>query len=360
MSQEVRLAHQCPHLVIEESAPLADDEQSLVVMAPVASATAVSVLANDLYKVPSSGLYSQAQIVSGIGGPFRITDCTNSLTVTTNTETVTVTLPSRLVQTEAVARLLVGSLHSVAVEAVRGRLILTDTGSVGQSSRILLSGTALDVLGFGNQRGARGQMVYPAWVLQTGKTVLGNNKYPRFVQPIRARDTAWKVTYVTSQSRCPRCQGTGVENDAQFDLTGNTIMITDADLLYQASLKILLTQIQSNPYHPGYGTSLMSRIGTKMVGAVSLQLQADVQQALQMFQKLQSDQARGGQQVSAKERLYRVLSINVKPHPIDTAAFQIDVSVQNASGDPVALSVVFTVPGAIALAGSNGLSLGLG
>lgn len=345
---------------MEESVALSTDDQSLVVMAPVVSENAVQVMANDLYVVPHTGFYSQAQIIGTVGGPFRITDCTNSLTVTTGTETVTVKLPEgRQVSSLSVARLLSSRLSNVAVETQHDRLILTDTSALGQESRINLSGTALDALGFGSQRGARGQMIYPPWKLHTGKVILGDNKYPKFTQPLRARNTAWKVTYATSAQRCVRCQGTYVENDARFDLTGDIYLVTDENLLYQASLKILLTRIQSNPYHPAYGTSLMSRIGTKAVGAVSMQLQSDVQKALAMYQKLQGEQAKY-QSVGPKERLYRVTNVTVTPHPLDPTAFQIDVGVQNASGEPVALSVVFSVPGAIALAGSNGRSLGIG
>jgi len=37
----------------------------------------------------------------------------------------------------------------------------------------------------------------------------------------------------------------------------------------------------------------------------------------------------------------------------------VDVVVSNNTGQPVKLSIVFSVPGAVALAGSNNLSLGL-
>jgi hypothetical protein len=36
----------------------------------------------------------------------------------------------------------------------------------------------------------------------------------------------------------------------------------------------------------------------------------------------------------------------------------IDVTVQNASAEPIELTIVFTVPSVVALMGSNGLTLG--
>jgi hypothetical protein len=95
------------------------------------------------------------------------------------------------------------------------------------------------------------------------------------------------------------------------------------------------------------------------VGAVTSLLTEDVQNALATMQALQQAQTKF-QVVSAKERLYAVSSVRVTPSPNDPTAFEVDVVVRNAAGDPVSITIVFSVPGAVALTGSNGLSLGLG
>jgi len=38
--------------------------------------------------------------------------------------------------------------------------------------------------------------------------------------------------------------------------------------------------------------------------------------------------------------------------------FHLDISVTNGTGKPVSLNIVYSAPGAVALAGSNGQSLG--
>ena len=87
-------------------------------------------------------------------------------------------------------------------------------------------------------------------------------------------------------------------------------------------------------------------------------LRFEVSKALQLVQKAQTAQARY-QDVSQKERLLSVLNVTVIPHESDPTAFLIDVTVQSTSRKPISLSIVYTAPSAVALAGSNGLSLGV-
>lgn len=357
MSIEFQLAFPCPHLVLEEVVALSGDRRSLVPKAPVASSNVVRVLANDDTYVPPGGLYSQAQVMGSVGGPFRVQKCDTTLTVTSSTETATITVPwGSSVQAEAVATLIRAQLGSVFVEVERGHLVLTDVASYGTESSIRVGGSAASSLGFANQRGARGQQVYPGWELATDASV-SYGRFPKFRAPVR-QNPMFKVAYVAPVERCPRCGGTFVENDYRFDLTGDPLMIQNEDLLYQAALKILLTRARSNPYHPSYGSAIMSRIGTKAIGAVTTLLTEDVQNALATMQALQSVQTKV-QRVSAKERLYAVSSVRVTPSASDPTAFRIDVVVLNAGGNPVQLNIVFSVPGAVALTGSNGQSLGL-
>ena len=357
MSKDVQLAFPCPHLVMEEVVALGADRRSLVPKGPVASANVVRILVNDEAYVPPGGLFAQAQVEGAFAGPFRIRDCDNTFTVQGSTESASFTLPvGARVDVTTVLRMLLNGLTNVAVEVVRGRLVLTDVGSVGPSSSLLVGGSAAASLGFTSQRGARGRQVYPGWGLaSTPATVTG--RFPQFVSSVKA-NPVFKLTYVTEGSRCPRCAGTYIENDCRFDLQGDAVLIQDENLLYQAALKILLTQLRSNPYHLDYGSAIMSRIGTKAIGAAAALITGDVQTALANMQAQQRDQAKY-QVVSAKERLYAVSSVRVTPSPLDPTAYVVDVVVLNASGDPVAISIVYSVPGVAALAGTNGLSLGL-
>lgn len=357
MSIEVQIAHPCPHLILEEVVTLGEDRRTLGTRSPIASSNVARILANDEVYIPSSGLFSQAQIVGTVAGPYRIQKCDTTLTVTSSTETATVELPvGSRVEPARVVALLQQVLADVAVEVVQGHLVLTDTSRIGPESRILVGGTAAGALGFTGQRGAKGRQVYPGWDL-LGRQDIITNRFPRFREPVRGHPVL-KMSYATVPERCLRCGGRYVENDYRFNLQGEPLLIENENLLYQAALKILLTRIQSNPFHTFYGSAIESRIGAKAIGAVATLITEDVQNALGAMQRLQTAQTKY-QRVTAKERLLAISSVRVTPQASDPTVFKVDVVVTNAAGTPISITIVFTVPGVVALAGTNGLTLGL-
>ncbi len=349
MSVDLRLAQECSHYILEEPVTTTD-RRTLTPLSPIASARSVRVTAND-ENIPSTGLYAQAEIVGDREGPFYVPACDRVLTVTTSTDSVTLTLAADSygrVSPVSLAQTLSGALPQAAVTVEAGRLVIADYGSLGASSRVTVGGSAADHVGFGVQRGATGSLVYPGWQVVDGGV--------KFLAPLRANPVL-KVSYVTTGRQCRRCSGTFVENDWQYSMQGEVMMVSNEDLLVQSALKIILTKLQSNYYHPGYGSSIMGRIGSKAVSAVAGQIALDVRTALSNLSTQQGVQAKL-QAVTSKERLYAVSSVNVYPSTTDPTVFKVDVTVRNASGDPVSVSIVYTAPGAVALAGSNGLSLG--
>lgn len=356
---------------------MGSDRRSLVPTAPVGNTNLLRIIANNEWYIPPSGLHSQAELSGSMSGPFNITGCftengatvdTNVLTVASSTETKTFRLPTgSRVQTDDLVRIFRAGLEDIIVVNSGGFLVFSDVANIGKESRITVSGRAASSLGFEGQRSARGSEVYPAWQLAKREDVLpavNRNgqvityaRYPKFVKNVRLNPT-FKVTYAASPERCPRCRATYIENDWRFNPQGDPIFIENEDLLYQAALKILLTQRGSNPFHTAYGSRLLSRIGTKAIGATATLIREDVVTSLQRMQALQTQQAKY-QQVTVRERMANILSVEVRPHQSDQTAFLVDVVVSNASGQPVQISVVFSVPGAVALAGSNNLSLGL-
>lgn len=378
MSIDFQLAHRCPHLIMEEPVDIGGDRRSLVTRAGIASNTILRVLANNAYYVPPAGLHSQALLVGAESGPFQIFGChgdanaastdPNWLQVTGSTESATFTLPpGNRITADRLVRLFRAELDDVVVTNENGYLNFVDVGSIGTESRVTLSGRGADAIGFSEQRSARGREVYPPWVLAERQDVLPRvnrngqvidvAKYVRFTRSVRPNAT-WKVTYATYPDRCLRCGGTFVENDWRFDIQGDLVTVQNENLLYQAALKILLTRRGSNPYHTAYGSDIMTRIGGKAVGATAQLIREDVRSALARMQSLQRQQAEY-QQVTLKERLFSILSVEVLPHNTDPTAFLVDVVVSNGSSDPIRLTIVFSVPGAIALAGTNNLTLGL-
>lgn len=377
MSIDFQIGHRCPHLSIEEPVALGSDRRSLVPKAPIGNTNLVRVIANNEYYIPPSGLYSQASLKGSLSGPFFIEGCVsedgrtvdeNVVTVSSSTETKTFRLPiGQRVTTETLIRVFRAGFDDIIVTSENGFLVFADVAKVGQESRIKIEGRGAKAIGFDGHRSSRGAEIYPPWTLDHLEDILpmvnrngqvvSYARYPKFIRNVRMNPT-FKVTYAASPERCPRCRATYIENDWRFDSLGDLITIENENLLYQAALKILLTRLGTNPYHTAYGSRLLDRIGRKAVGATATLLREDVIIALKKMQTLQTQQVKY-QKVTPKERLAAVLSVEVLPHKSDPTVFLVDVVVSNNTGQPVKLSVVFSVPGAVALAGSNNLSLGL-
>jgi len=365
MSIEFQLAWPCPHLTVEEVVPLGEDRRSLDPRQPIAALGQVRVLANDDFLIPRQGVYSAAVLSSSVSGPFDIIPNESIFTVETTGGSETLDFGNRvlirLTTDQVIRRVQIAGWTHVEVRNDNGYLVLVDPNTVGPSAFVKVTGSVAGGLGFGQPGvsdrpwAAYGREVYPGWDLYLRPDTI-TNQFVRFRKPLRSNPML-KVTYSVPVQRCLRCQASFIENDYRFDESGNMIIIQNEDLLYQAALKILLTDRGSNPFYPWYGTTLRQRIGTKALSGVASVLSEDVRKALGQLQSLQADQAKY-QQMSFKERLYAVLAVNVKRHAQDPTTYLIEVTVQNSSGQPIELNIVFSVPEVVALMGRNGLMLG--
>jgi phage baseplate assembly protein W len=371
MSFDFQLAHACPHLAIEEEVPLGTDRQELRTLQPVASSSRVRITANDDVSIPQQGLLTSALLSGSVSGPFKVIKNENDITLSNRNQGVTLALPvGSRITADRIVELLNAAFRNQSVNMqaanINGYIRIRDALDMGPRSQVRVSGSATNSLGFVNQNRARGREVYPAWefaerdVIQTTRNLsfrTVSTRYPKFTKPIKGNPVL-KVTYTTFQQHCRRCQGTGIENDYRIDATGAALTIVNEDLLNQAVLKILSTIKGSNPFNTEYGTTLLERIGTKAVGSGGAVITEDVSSALRIFQRLQTAQARY-QEVTPRERLANVLSVRTFPAPFDPTTFEVEIVASNASNRPVVITTVFAAPGTAALAGSNGLSLGL-
>jgi len=373
MSFDFQLGHACLHLTIEEVVPLGTDRRSLQTRQPISSANQVRVTANNNVNIPREGKFAPAILSSSFAGPFTVDKCARLLTVGNRTQVLTdflLPVGTRL-PTERIVDSLTRGLRdagvNVEVSSSNGILQFKDLSELGPSSRIEVSGSAAESLGLTFQTRARGRQVYPSWTMAEYASVTslgGTNtfktvtyRYPQFSEPLKGNPVL-KVSYVTYVQRCLRCQATGIENDIRTTTVGEPFLIRNEDLLNQNVLKMVITRKGSNPFHPSLGSTIMDKIGTKATGAAKMSINEDVTRAVTLFQRLQTAQAKV-QQVSLKERLYSILSVNTTSLEEDPTVFQVNIVAQNASGEPVFISTVYAAPGAPALVGSNGLSLGL-
>ena len=146
---------------------------------------------------------------------------------------------------------------------------------------------------------------------------------------------------------------TRVENDLKYDQDGLLNMIKDEDVLYQSCLKALLTNLGTNLEHQWYGSKIQQMIGRKAQGdAVSL-ITGEIRRVLDTQMSLQETQSKY-QNVTLKERIYKVVSVKVQQHRTERTVFMCEVVVQNYSGTPVSLSIVYTAPGAYGLVRKDG------
>lgn len=364
MSRDLQLAFLCPHVIGEERVLLDADRVTLYTSKPISGTASLRVVANDSYTVsPFTGVVTPAEVRSYRREPYRITLATRFLTVTTGAGTATVELPSGYLSADQMLALITAKAGGlVTVTAPDGYLTVTDKGDPGASSRLQLSGSSLEPMGFDLQSGDKGKVVLPPWRLFSRNVVNPEDAvdslgyYIQFTKPVK-QGTYFSVTYPVAPYHCLRCLTTEVENDYHFDAQGSALMVENENLLYQSCLKIILTDLKSNIYHPWYGSSLKSLIGTKVLGGSAAGIRQSVNTALQNFQNLQNSQSKY-QRITAKERLFSVDNIGVLQSPKDPTAFLIEVSVRNYSSDQVDISIVFTAPGTFALPGTNQLSLG--
>lgn len=342
-------------MVIEDYGFLSDDRQTIVTRSSIASDASISILINDSFFVPRSGLYSNAELHSSFPGPFVIRKTSNVLRIESNSDILDLILPISKLDTDDIAKIINDSgSNSIMAKNYNGHLVLFETKETGRESKISVSGNSVDNLGF-LQNQNFGKMVFPGWRTISSLTP-DRKRIIKFDSPIKS-DPIIKLNYMMESDKCLRCNGSLTENDWTPDGHGDIVTIDNENLLYQASMKMMLTTKGSNPFHGWYGTDIKSRIGTKITGTLVSVLKEDIKKAILYIQKMQREQAKY-QVVSFKERLYRINSIDVKQHENNPSMFLIDVNVQNASRENVNISIVFTVPGVLSTNVPKNITMG--
>jgi hypothetical protein len=349
MAIEFRLASNCTHETLFERASLQTDRKTLSLSQPIASTNTVRIYADDL-ELPSVGLKSMGVLSTSYPGPFDLDPNSSVLYISYSQGEVILDLKltsKKRYFTDDLISLIRKAGFKGAIENSQGCLVLYDSFKVGSGSFVHVSGS-MSTLIFSLQQRSQGRDLFPAWRLFS--------KTPQFLSIVK-NNTPLFVSYITDVENCLRCTASYVENDISFSQTGEPFFIDDEDHLYQATLKMLLTEKGSNSFFPWYGTSIAQRIGTKALGSTVAAITDEIRKGLSQYQKLQKEQS-GYQTITAKERLYNILSVKVNPSDLDPRVFMVEVVIQNASSQPVKLDIVYTTPGVVALAGTNGLSLG--
>lgn len=355
MTYDLQLAYNCPHLAVDEKVSLASDNQTLLTRRLVSSAGLIKVKINGV-TIPPSGLNTSASLISTSKSSYYFSS-TQELTLTSQSSSVTLVFPKGLLTAQDFVTKITLEAKGVCTASLsEGYVTLKESRALGSASKLKLSGSAVETLGFSFQPQSRGKQVYPAWTLISAETnpesgeVYGRRVY--FLDPLNNPNLIVQATYSMISSRCLRCQGLVVENDYRYDGVGDIRRVENENLLQQRCLKILLTDRGSNVFHNWYGSSLRTRVGAKAIGAVEGALRVDVERALETLRDIQ-DQQGGFQTMTAKERLIAVVSVEVAQLENDPTAFIIDVVVRNGSNENVNITAVYTSPGVTAYLNDN-------
>jgi len=120
--------------------------------------------------------------------------------------------------------------------------------------------------------------------------------------------------------------------DIKLNLGGSLATVFDNEKLRQDIVKILLTKLGENSYHPTYG----SEIGAITIGHIpdqellELDLESSAQDAINKIMALQRGQSRG-QFLTPGERIVAVLDISAKKDTLDPRLYNIFISVQTGA-----------------------------
>ena len=360
MSKDIQLTWNCPHIILEEVITLGLEGRALITKMPIATQGFVGVTINNSVSIPSGGLFSFAHLSSFLKGPYFIIENEEDLTIYTSAEAITVNLPSgTLLTAQDIATVINAASTTETTRAVsnNNRLQIWDRNLGGGGSYVEVTGRSVGRLGF-KQQGATGKMLYPGWSLYSPPNML-NERWIRFNEPLNRIYDTFKVSYITTQSQCLRCKAIGIENDYRYtkaqsaiESSGDLVLIDKENLLYQSALKMLLTKQGSNPFHAEYGSTILSRVGSKSAGQVAAAIKTDVQRALKLLKGIQGKQGKY-QEITLREKLHSIDTVQVVPVVDDPTTFLVQVWVRNASRQSVQLDVVFATAGSVATVVNN-------
>lgn len=364
MSFDRHLDQTCPHFVIQELVPVVD--RILRPLKPIASAASLTVKMNRTSVVPPQGLYAPPVVRGTVPGPYSIPAGSTTLSFLLDgaSDPVVLTFPtSSQMSPQLFAEIANRQQSGVTCTVFRSCVHFTGRNSGPNATLQVVSTPLSDLLGISSARVGQGKSLYPGWslVLDASELYTIPYRYVLFDAPLPFSTNYAEVSYTTTHQNCRRCNGSGLEFDWRYDNRGNTGEVRDDALLLQEMLKIFLTEIGSNPFHPWYGTSLSSRIGSKITDGQAVQsaVAADIADAFKKWQSVKrAQETTVGQFVSDNEYPFRLLGVSSFQDTVDPTQIFVSVSIQKRSGQVVDLTRGFRLPPGSVTAGLFRQSIG--
>lgn len=118
---------------------------------------------------------------------------------------------------------------------------------------------------------------------------------------------------------------------------GDLRKVEDSEKLIQDILKILLTEVGSNPNHPYYGSSISkSLIGSALDKNLLTQIsESQIKNCLDVLKKLQEDQVKSFKFVTADEQIQQISSIKITKNISDPRYYDITIKAISKGRKPI-------------------------
>jgi len=338
MSKDAKIAHACSHYIRGERATLTQGRY----IYPLSPPSGQMTVRRDGVDLPMEGLRSSHRITAFKRGPYRFKTGKNTLSV--NGLEISIP-PSKTYSAKELSDYLRTRVQIVSVitEDLSGTLSF-----YSDSEAFSIGGEAMSAsLGFPeNQASSVQRRIAPGWSLvkDVDRNIV---KFKQTLDP----EGLLEVSYLTDKRYCRRCGSTGIENDLEISSDGAITTIRDHDLLYQMIAKAVLTERGSNPFYDWYGSNALNLVGAKSNSANKQLLRQYVRECLDKMIDVQSSQALL-QDVSSKERISQVESIEITETDENGTSLLCTISVRSASLERVSVNLIFAVPGSIPLEGN--------
>ncbi len=120
---------------------------------------------------------------------------------------------------------------------------------------------------------------------------------------------------------------------------GDFAIVEDADKLTQDILKLVSTQLGSNPFFPGYG----SPITQVLIGTSDISFSEDVathqlRASIERLKDLQQDQIKNNQIVTPQEQIAAIKDVSVRQAQDDPRHYFVNLTVINKAFQSVPIS----------------------
>jgi phage baseplate assembly protein W len=123
---------------------------------------------------------------------------------------------------------------------------------------------------------------------------------------------------------------------------GVLVTVVDSDKLTQDILKIISTQLGSNPFFPGYGSPInQALVGTADVVSVGV-AEDQLRSSIENLKTLQLQQIKNNQTVTPEEQISAIQDVSISQAKDDPRQFFVSITVINAANQrvPVSFAVI--------------------